>query len=110
MAPSMAAPVKRKDMRNTFLALLAIVTLLGMAACSDKDDPTTPSTKEVDQDDDNTTATIDENYTYRLPVIFHVLYKNAADPKQYVSATRLAAILGHVNHPGRPVQHRHWEQ
>ena len=98
MVPSMAAPVKRKDMRKTFLALLAIVTLLGMVACSDKDDPATPPTKEVDQDDDNTTATLDENYTYRLPVIFHVLYKNAADPKQYVSATRLATLLKHVNH------------
>lgn len=36
-------------------------------------------------------------YHYELPVIFHVLYKNSSDPKQYVSQSRLADILNVVN-------------
>lgn len=36
-------------------------------------------------------------YHYELPVIFHVLYKNSSDPKQYVSQSRLAEILNVVN-------------
>lgn len=34
---------------------------------------------------------------YKLPVIFHVLYKDKSDPLQYVSADRLADILKKVN-------------
>lgn len=36
-------------------------------------------------------------YHYELPVIFHVLYKDKADPLQYVSQSRLADILSIVN-------------
>lgn len=35
--------------------------------------------------------------TYNLPVIFHVLYKNKADAKQYVNQRRLSNILQVVN-------------
>lgn len=38
-----------------------------------------------------------ENYHYNLPVIFHVLYQNQSDPLQYVSQSRLSAILDAVN-------------
>lgn len=38
-----------------------------------------------------------EDYHYHLPVIFHVLYKDKADPLQYVSAKRLSDILDVVN-------------
>lgn len=34
---------------------------------------------------------------YNLPVIFHVLYKDKSDARQYVSQSRLAEILGVVN-------------
>lgn len=34
---------------------------------------------------------------YKLPVVFHVLYKDKADPLQYVSQSRLADILSIVN-------------
>ena len=34
---------------------------------------------------------------YKLPVIFHVLYKDESDPMQYVSQSRLADILTAVN-------------
>lgn len=34
---------------------------------------------------------------YKLPVVFHVLYKDPTDPLQYVSQSRLADILSIVN-------------
>ena len=49
------------------------------------------------EDDDNTEATIDESYTYRIPVIFHVLYQDQNDALQYVPSSRLAKILDNVN-------------
>lgn len=38
-----------------------------------------------------------EELTYRIPVIFHVLYKDQNDPKQYVSASRIKQVLDKVN-------------
>lgn len=36
-------------------------------------------------------------YEYKMPVIFHVLYKDRTDNKQYVPQTRLREILSYVN-------------
>ena len=81
------------------LAYILIVLLAtGFYACSeDNDEGNGSTTVPVDQDEDETTATIDDNYTYKLPVIFHVLYNDEKDATQYIPATRLAAILTHVN-------------
>lgn len=38
-----------------------------------------------------------EKYQYELPVIFHVLYKNASDATQYISASFLSGMLSRVN-------------
>ncbi len=38
-----------------------------------------------------------ETHVYRLPVIFHVLYHDINDPKQYVKPERLPEILEEVN-------------
>ena len=38
-----------------------------------------------------------EQYHYKLPVIFHVLYKDKSAPEQYVSQNRLSKILDRVN-------------
>lgn len=38
-----------------------------------------------------------QEYHYRIPVIFHVLYSNLGDENQYVSHTRLAGLLKNVN-------------
>ena len=51
----------------------------------------------VDMDDDDTKATLDDGYTYRLPVIFHVLYKDANDLNQHIPASRLQQLLNYVN-------------
>lgn len=42
-------------------------------------------------------STDPEAYHYELPIIFHVLYKNSSDPKQYISPNRLTDILKTVN-------------
>lgn len=85
-------------MKNFFFYAMLVVAAITFAACSDDDGPERNPGPTVDQDDDNTTSAIDESYTYKLPVIFHVLYKDVADKKQHVSADRLAEILGHVNY------------
>lgn len=84
-------------MKRSYILLLAALTLT-LAACGGDDgleDKTTPAI--VDQDDDQTTKTVDDNYVYQLPVIFHVLYSDDKDPLQYVPASRLKTILDRVN-------------
>ncbi len=38
-----------------------------------------------------------QEYTYKLPVVFHVMYEDANDKKQYIPQSRLAEILRDVN-------------
>ncbi len=66
-----------------------------LAACSG--DNSTTVIVDNDQDEDNTTEEINDNYVYKLPVIFHVLYSDANDGSQYIQATRLKNILTYVN-------------
>lgn len=70
-----------------------------MALCSCGGDDGLPKVKEtaIDEDDDNTTATVNDQYTYQLPVIFHVIYNDKNDPLQYVDHSRLTKILDNVN-------------
>lgn len=76
-----------------------IYTILSMLLCAcGGDDGLKKSTETgIDEDDDNTTATINDDYTYQIPVIFHVIYSDKDDPLQYVSSTRLSNILDNVN-------------
>lgn len=84
-------------MKQTFLYMLMAVLALTFGACSSDDGPQQDPTPKVDLDDDQTTAELNESYTYKLPVIFHVFYKDEAEMKQKVTASRLADILDHVN-------------
>lgn len=85
-------------MKQTFLYMLMAVLTLTFGACSSDDGPQQDPTPKVDLDDDQTTAELNESYTYKLPVIFHVFYKDEAEMKQKVTASRLADMLDHVNH------------
>lgn len=38
-----------------------------------------------------------QELTYRIPVIFHVLYKDQSDPHQYITANRIKQVLAKVN-------------
>ena len=84
---------------NLYIIGVWLCTLL-LVGCGGDDGRTNDggeSVVDLDLDDDNTTKTIDDNYTYTLPVIFHVLYQDAADSTQYVPAKRLREILSYVN-------------
>ena len=77
---------------------MCLFMALVFAACGSDDAVDTPEeATAVDQDNDLTAATIDSNYVYELPVIFHVLYQNANDASQYIPAARLKNILQYVN-------------
>ncbi|SFG38915.1 zinc-dependent metalloproteinase lipoprotein, BF0631 family [Prevotella sp. KH2C16] len=75
---------------------LAVLALF-LASCSEGDAPSGSPKVAVDEDEDKTTAVIDESYTYKLPVIFHVLYQDASDESQYIPQERLRQILANVN-------------
>ncbi|MBQ4173647.1 MAG: zinc-dependent metalloproteinase lipoprotein, partial [Prevotella sp.] len=68
-----------------------------LCACGGDDGLKKSTETGIDEDDDNTTATINDDYTYQIPVIFHVIYSDKDDPLQYVSSTRLSNILDNVN-------------
>lgn len=56
----------------------------------------TPASDPTEQDRDNDSITGDD-YTYTLPVIFHVLYQNKDSALQYIEHKRLKTILSYVN-------------
>ena len=48
-------------------------------------------------DDQETATTVPDNYEYRLPVVFHVLYKDQNDTLQYPDRARFELIIDSVN-------------
>ena len=83
-------------MKKNLFGYLAVLVFF-LASCSSDNISSGPTTVAVDEDEDETTAVIDESYTYKLPVIFHVLYKDALDESQYIPQERLRQILANVN-------------
>jgi zinc-dependent metalloproteinase lipoprotein len=75
--------------------LLTALTLTFNACKSDSD--ATSDTMDIDEDDDQTTATVGDSYVYQLPVIFHVFYKDKNDTTQYIPASLLTRIINNVN-------------
>ena len=79
-------------MKKYIYAMLTFACL-AFAGCKSNDDmepvDNPAEATQQDEDDDNTTSTLNDSYTYQLPVIFHVLYSDPNDSKQYVSATTL---------------------
>ena len=69
-----------------------------VTACGGDDGVNEGGKQQVeDQDEDDTKATLDESYEYKLPVIFHVIYKDANDASQYIPSARLQQLLTYVN-------------
>lgn len=85
-------------MKKVILAFSTLLCLILGACGSDNDDVsiTTPTDNSTDNNK-STTVTIDSTYTYELPVIFHVLYKDKNDASQYIPYQRLSNILNYVN-------------
>ena len=45
----------------------------------------------------NTVTEIDDNFTYKIPVVFHVIYRDADNDKQYIREGYLQEVLAGVN-------------
>lgn len=71
-------------MKRRFLLLVSILSL-ALYSCED------------DSKADTSTPPPQETHHYRLPVIFHVLYKDKNDANQYVKAGRLPEMIEKVN-------------
>lgn len=88
--------MRRKTKRMRHFGIFILFAALLLSGCA-KDDMILQDTEDItNQDDDNTTAVLDDNYTYKLPVIFHVLYTDDNDSVRTL-ATRLPNILRKVN-------------
>ncbi len=80
--------------KYTFLLLL--VSVLLMSACSSSDDiNSSRATSSTEETVDTTMLT--DNYTYELPVIFHVLYNDKNDANQYIPYQRISNLVQYVN-------------
>ncbi len=69
-----------------------LLILLALTACGNNDEDTTKKNT-----DNEKAATISDDYEYELPVVFHVLYKDANDALQNPKQTRLSMIIDSVN-------------
>ena len=88
----------RKRIKTIIYALWVLIACCVVTACGGDDGVSEGGKQQVeDQDEDDTKATLDENYEYKLPVIFHVIYKDANDASQYIPSARLQQLLTYVN-------------
>ena len=88
----------RKRIKTIIYALWLLMACCVVTACGGDDGVNEGGKQQVeDQDEDDTKATLDESYEYKLPVIFHVIYKDANDASQYIPSARLQQLLTYVN-------------
>lgn len=89
---------KRKcnaTMRYLYIICL-VLAAVSFYGCG-KEDIVVTETKDItNQDDDDTKESVDSNYTYKLPVVFHVLYTTYNDSVRALAAY-LPVVLGYVN-------------
>lgn len=81
--------------RQAYILYIVLATLF-LAGCSSNELVTRESKDITNQDDDDTTLPINDSYTYKLPIIFHVLYTEDNDSVRAL-ATQLPRVLGFVN-------------
>ena len=78
------------------ILFLCCLMLALLASCSSSED-TADVKKSVSGSDNVDPSLIDSSYTYELPVIFHVIYKDANNASQYIPYERLTQLLSYVN-------------
>ena len=79
----------------SFSLIVCLGILMVFTSCGGDDGV---NDKEKEKEKENETAeTISDDYEYKLPVVFHVLYKDKNDQKQYPSEARLKLVLDSVN-------------
>lgn len=85
----------KKKILNILNYILFISAIAILSSCGGDDGV---NDKEKEKEKENETAeTISDDYEYKLPVVFHVLYKDKNDQKQYPSEARLKLVLDSVN-------------
>lgn len=82
--------------RYIYVLLMVGCLFSGCVEESNEERKTTPASL-TDEDEDNTKAMIDDEYIYKLPIIFHVLYRDQNDRTQYVPVARLQELVDYVN-------------
>lgn len=75
---------------------MLLVSALLMSACSSSEDVASTSSNSSSNETVDT-ATLTDDYTYELPVIFHVLYNNKDDQSQYIPYQRISNLVKYVN-------------
>lgn len=82
-----------------FIYIIICALVWSFASCSsDKLEEDGSTTMPNHQDEDTLSAAlITDDYQYKLPVIFHVLYQDRNDQSQYIPSSRFRALLGYVN-------------
>ena len=92
---------RMKDMQKAvlYMHLILLVSLAStVVSCGGDDGLGYKARVETnDEDEDNTSASLNAYYVYKLPVVFHVLYVDAKDATQRVPASRLQTIINNVN-------------
>ena len=83
-------------MINSLYILYIVMAAVLLAGCGGDDEVVGYKSSATNQDEDTTTSVINDSYTYKLPVIFHVLYTDDNDSVRAL-ATRLPQVLSYVN-------------
>ena len=80
-----------------YLFIILTTCLLLISCGKDEREEENPRVEIIDEDEDNTSSLLNDYYTYKLPIIFHVLYSNENDKAQYIPYSRLHDIINNVN-------------
>ena len=81
-------------MRKLLICLFALAAVMTGCSSDDNSDGRSGSGSGSLR---QTVASIDSDYVYELPVVFHVLYSDESSATQYIPYQRLANILSYVN-------------
>lgn len=84
-------------MRNITTYILLLTTTLLVAACGGDDGLNPGGGTTAPKEPEDLSALVNSTYEYQLPIIFHVLYQDKDNPRQYIPAVRLKNLLNYVN-------------
>ncbi len=79
------------------LTILAVFFCVGFSSCQKESNTTSGSQSKGSNQDRSDDVITGDDYTYTLPVIFHVLYKDANDTLQYIRTSRFQELIKNVN-------------
>ncbi len=87
--------MKKHILTNYAVILLACILTFCVSGC-DKDDEE-PIKETEENNDPMEDAEWEENHTYKLPVVFHVLYSREDNRQQYTEPGHLKKVIDNVN-------------